>query len=58
VDRDPPEQFEMVPVRDICAFLLTVLLVGAVLGTGYVMRESHYSARDMTDMSSRRHVSW
>lgn len=49
----------MIPARDIWAFLFAVLLVGAVLGTGYVLRERHYGARDMTDMSSsRRHVGW
>jgi len=49
----------MISVRDICALVFAALLVGAVLGTGYMMLERHYSARDMTDMSSsHRRSGW
>lgn len=41
-------------MRDISAIVFVVLLTAAVLVTGYVLQERHYSARDMTDMSAHR----
>ncbi|MCX7309346.1 MAG: hypothetical protein NTZ72_15960 [Afipia sp.] len=47
----------MMPVRDVCAFVFTLLLVSAVIGTAYFLRERQYTARDITDMSSsQRHT--
>ncbi|MBI3702155.1 MAG: hypothetical protein HY242_17160 [Afipia sp.] len=45
-------------MRDICAVVLTALLVAAVAGTAYVMLERQYNARDITDISAHRHKSW
>ncbi len=45
----------MMHVRDIYALVFAALLVGAVVGTGYVMRERQLTSRDMTDLSSSHH---
>ncbi|MBN8981987.1 MAG: hypothetical protein J0I29_12030 [Rhizobiales bacterium] len=45
----------MISVRDICAVAFVVLLVAAVIGTGYVLRERPLSPRDITDLSSSHH---
>lgn len=45
----------MMPVRDICALVFAALLIVAVVGAGFALRERQLNPRDMTDLSSSHH---